>query len=147
MTEPVGEKIDAFSWAGIRDIVVLNPVKASSSRSRFDLAHECGHLVMHRGMETGTPEREDQANRFAAAFLLPRAGFAREYGHRPRLSWGHLRDLKKRWGVSLAALVRRAYDLRLIGAREYQRAYKNSFQHGGISMEEMILPVVTLTPK
>jgi len=30
---------------------------------------------------------------------------------------------------------------------EYQRAYKNSFQHGGISMEEMILPVVTLTPK
>ncbi len=30
---------------------------------------------------------------------------------------------------------------------EYQRAYKNSFQHGGISMEEMILPVVTLTTK
>jgi hypothetical protein len=25
--------------------------------------------------------------------------------------------------------------------------YKDSFQHGGISMEEMILPVVKLTPK
>ncbi len=30
---------------------------------------------------------------------------------------------------------------------EYERHYKDSFQHGGISMEEMILPCVTLTPK
>ncbi|NIM99755.1 MAG: response regulator [candidate division Zixibacteria bacterium] len=30
---------------------------------------------------------------------------------------------------------------------EYEREYKNSFQHGGISLEEMILPVVTMTPR
>jgi CheY-like chemotaxis protein len=30
---------------------------------------------------------------------------------------------------------------------EYEREYRNSFQHGGISLEEMILPVVTLRPK
>ena len=30
---------------------------------------------------------------------------------------------------------------------EYERQYKNSFQHGGISLEEMVLPVVTLRPK
>ena len=30
---------------------------------------------------------------------------------------------------------------------EYQRQYKDSFQHGGISLEEMILPVVTLEPR
>jgi DNA-binding response OmpR family regulator len=30
---------------------------------------------------------------------------------------------------------------------EYERHYRDSFQHGGISMEEMILPCVTLTPK
>jgi CheY-like chemotaxis protein len=30
---------------------------------------------------------------------------------------------------------------------EYERHYKHSFQHGGISMEEMILPCVTMTPK
>jgi len=30
---------------------------------------------------------------------------------------------------------------------EYDRHYRNSFQHGGISLEEMILPVVTLTPR
>ena len=31
--------------------------------------------------------------------------------------------------------------------REYQSRYKNSFLHGGISPEEMIVPVATLTPR
>ncbi|MGB2698124.1 MAG: response regulator [Candidatus Zixiibacteriota bacterium] len=30
---------------------------------------------------------------------------------------------------------------------EYRREYRNTFQHGGISLEEMILPVATLKPK
>jgi CheY-like chemotaxis protein len=30
---------------------------------------------------------------------------------------------------------------------EYQRQYRNSFQHGGISLEEMILPIVTMRPR
>lgn len=30
---------------------------------------------------------------------------------------------------------------------EFDRQYRNSFQHGGISLEEMILPVITLTPR
>jgi len=30
---------------------------------------------------------------------------------------------------------------------EYERQYHGSFQHGGVSMEEMILPLVTLRPK
>ena len=30
---------------------------------------------------------------------------------------------------------------------EFQRQYKDSFQHGGISLEEMILPVITLSPR
>jgi hypothetical protein len=30
---------------------------------------------------------------------------------------------------------------------KYLSQYRDSFQHGGISMEEMILPVITLDPK
>jgi DNA-binding response OmpR family regulator len=30
---------------------------------------------------------------------------------------------------------------------EYRRQYQNSFQHGGISLDEMILPILTLKPK
>jgi CheY-like chemotaxis protein len=31
--------------------------------------------------------------------------------------------------------------------REYERQYQDSFQHGGVSLEEMILPCLTATPK
>ena len=31
--------------------------------------------------------------------------------------------------------------------KEYQRQYRDSFQHGGISLEEMVLPVVILEPR
>ncbi len=31
--------------------------------------------------------------------------------------------------------------------REYEKAYDGSFQHGGVSLEEMILPCLTLTPR
>ncbi|MCK4856398.1 MAG: PglZ domain-containing protein, partial [candidate division Zixibacteria bacterium] len=30
---------------------------------------------------------------------------------------------------------------------EYSRQFQNSFQHGGISLDEMIIPVCTLTPR
>lgn len=115
------ERIDAFSRAATRDIIVLNTDKGSTSRTRYDCAHECGHLVMHRGLELGTPEREDEANYYAAALLLPRAAFIREFGYQPRAAISHLIQLKIRWRVSIAAIVRRAYDVQLIGAPEYRR--------------------------
>jgi len=116
------EKVDAFSRLGRRPIVVLNTDKGSASRSRFDAAHECGHLVLHGGMVTGDPEHENEADRFASALLMPRTGFVREF---PRSTeWPELFRCKKRWKVSVAAVVRRAYDLRLIDAIQYQRAYK-----------------------
>ena len=32
-------------------------------------------------------------------------------------------------------------------ANKYIRYYKNTFQHGGISMEEMMVPFIVLRPK
>lgn len=114
-------KVDAFSWAGHRPIVVRN-VGKGASRARFDLAHECGHLVMHAGVVTGSAETEGQADRFASAFLLPRAGFAREFPRSLRWNWPALFALKKRWGASVSAIARRAFDLGLVDAVQYRRA-------------------------
>lgn len=123
--EDLSEKIDAFSRAGARDLIVLNPVRRTASRARFDLAHELGHLILHRHADPDDVDREPEADKFASAFLLPRAGFVPDWGPAGmRLSWPRVFALKRRWGASAAAIVRRAYDLSLIGPAEYRRAYK-----------------------
>lgn len=115
--------VDAFSRDGSTAIVFLNQSVQSTSRWIFDIGHECGHLVMHSGVQTGTRETEDAADRFAGAFLLPRVAFAREFRTSP-FSWDHVFNLKKRWKASAAAIIRRAYALRLIDAVEYRQSFK-----------------------
>jgi Zn-dependent peptidase ImmA (M78 family)/transcriptional regulator with XRE-family HTH domain len=122
-------KIDAFSRAGERGVIVLNTDKGSTSRARHDKSHECGHLVMHGGLDHGSDEEEAQADRFASAFLMPRAAFSREL---PRPGLGRIRlealiPMKLRWRSSLAAIVRRAFDLRLIKPVQYQAAFKQYY--------------------
>ena len=123
-------KIDAFSRAGARGVVVRNTDTRIGSRLRFDLAHECGHLVMHAGQDASNPELEPAADAFAGAFLLPRQAFIAEFPRSAAPSWNSLRELKRRWGVSLSAIVRRARELRLIDALFYQRAYKQMSARG-----------------
>ncbi|MGI9069835.1 MAG: helix-turn-helix domain-containing protein [Bryobacteraceae bacterium] len=116
-------KVDAFSRYGGTCMIFLNQGVESTSRWIFDTAHECGHLVMHVGLQTGSIETEAASDRFASAFLMPRRAFAGEF--RPHsFSWQHVFALKRRWHVSAAAIVRRAYDLGLLGAVEYRQAYK-----------------------
>jgi Zn-dependent peptidase ImmA (M78 family)/transcriptional regulator with XRE-family HTH domain len=114
-------KIDAFSRGGKNPLIFLNRGAGTRpSRWNFDLAHECGHIVMHREVPTGSVATEREADRFASAFLLPANGFGREFRTR-QFSWQHLFELKQRWQVSLAAIVRRARDLDLISDDIYKR--------------------------
>lgn len=120
--EGISEKIDAFSVHRHRPLIIRNPAKESACRMRFDIAHECGHLVIHAGLHTGDKATEDEANRFASAFLLPRAAFIKEFPRSRRLSWQGIYELKLRWKVAASAIVRRAYDLGLIDAAQYRTA-------------------------
>lgn len=118
------EKVDAFSRFGRVTLIVFNTTKRSASRSLFDAGHELGHLILHQGIRTGTLETERQADWFSAAFLLPRKVFAREFPRMSQLDWPSLFELKRRWRVSVSAIIRRAYDLRLLDAVQYRQAYK-----------------------
>ncbi|MBI5173523.1 MAG: ImmA/IrrE family metallo-endopeptidase [Candidatus Melainabacteria bacterium] len=123
------KRVDAFSlWLRNRPFIFLNAEKGSASRSRFDAAHELGHLVMHSDCKPGDSVHEMQADRFASAFLLPRPSFITECPR--RLSWDHYLALKQRWGVSLQALIRRSFDLGCIGEHTYRRAYVQLNQKG-----------------
>ena len=117
------EKVDAFSRRGKTTIIFLNQTIESSSRWNFDIAHECGHIVMHQNVVTGDIETEAAADRFASAFLMPRRAFEREFSSKP-FSWSFVFELKRRWQTSAAAIIRRAYDLHLIDAVTYRRSYQ-----------------------
>jgi Zn-dependent peptidase ImmA (M78 family)/transcriptional regulator with XRE-family HTH domain len=119
----VSERVDALSIDRPRPMIIRSEAKPSACRLRFDLAHECGHLVMHKGVLTGDKITEDQANRFASAFLLPRSAFIHEFPRGRMLNWHGIFEMKLRWKVSASALLRRAYDLKILSADQYRTGY------------------------
>jgi Zn-dependent peptidase ImmA (M78 family) len=90
------------------------------------MAHELGHLLMHT-LPTEGQERE--ANEFASEFLCPGAEIGPELVGLKTSEFPRLLRLKQKWGVSVAALIRRARDLGIITDRQYR-----SFQ---ISLNQM----------
>lgn len=121
------ERIDAFALAiGRRPVMFLTNDKENHYvRSRLDASHELGHLVMHTGRGEQDRTVEVQAHRFAASFLYPAEIALTELPTRiDGAGWRQLAALKRKWGMSLAALVRRAKDLDVIGENEYRNAMK-----------------------
>jgi Zn-dependent peptidase ImmA (M78 family) len=115
--------VDAFSLPfEDRPVVVLGTDKNDRARSRFDGAHELGHLVMHGERVWGLKQVEDQAHQFAAAFLMPKQDIIYELPERP--DWNTLFNLKRRWQVSLAALLMRAKSLGRMGDAAYLTGVK-----------------------
>lgn len=131
-SEPGVAAIDAYSMhTAVRPIIVLNPVKDDYYRQRFDAAHELGHLIMHHDAEPGGKVSEEQANRFAAEFLMPadqiRSSLPASTSGR---SWKQLAELKEHWGVSLSALLYRARTLGVMGDVSYRNAMVRMSQNG-----------------
>ena len=111
-------ELDAVSqWPRDRAPLILLNSTARGDRSRFSLAHELGHLIMHREPGEGRTQ-ESQADRFAAEFLMPHEVILGEL--KPGIDIARLMDLKARWGVSMAALIRRATDLGVISEWQYR---------------------------
>ena len=123
------EQIEAFSfWSGDRPFVFLASDKKSAVRSRYDAAHELAHLVLHKWVhaeEIADPDRlaqiEHEADRFAAAFLLPAQSFPNEV-YVPRAS--AFLELKKRWKVSIQAMIYRCKDLGIFDEQQIINLYK-----------------------
>lgn len=121
---------DAGTESGLRAIpvIAIRP-GVSGDRQRFSLAHELGHLVVEYAQEVRRLDEdnrsalstqldvEEAANRFAAAFLVPRTAALRELGSsRQSLSIDELHLLKHKYGFSIQAWIRRAMDLSIIRA-------------------------------
>jgi Zn-dependent peptidase ImmA (M78 family) len=116
------EDMDAVSrWQGGRPYILLSGDEDSNPRKLFNLAHELGHLVLHTSVEVNSrilDRLENQANRFAGAFLMPRRTFAREVAN---TSIDYFITLKARWRIAVAAMVYRCKELGILNP--YQVKY------------------------
>jgi Zn-dependent peptidase ImmA (M78 family)/DNA-binding XRE family transcriptional regulator len=127
--EMEGENVEAFSfWNGSRPFIFMASEKEAGVRLRYDLAHELGHLILHRWIEQSELEDkatlkaiEGEADKFAGAFLLPSTSFPNEI-YTTRLD--AFVPLKERWKVSIQAMVYRCRDLDVIDSDQALNLYK-----------------------
>ncbi len=98
-----------FRVSGNPPIVLLNE-QHSADRMRYTLAHEIGHMIMHR-FPTATMEAE--ANEFASALLMPANDIVSSFRAR-RITLQLLAALKPEWKVAMQALLMRASSLNFL---------------------------------
>jgi Zn-dependent peptidase ImmA (M78 family)/transcriptional regulator with XRE-family HTH domain len=134
--------IDAFSvWAGFEDKrpVIIIAGEAPGDRLRFSIAHELGHLVMHQSIRGAMDTIEHEADQFAAELLMPAEQMQEEL--LPPVTINTLLELKERWGVSIQALIRRAYDLSIISERQYRYLCFQIGKQGMRTEEPIEIPI------
>jgi len=108
------EQVDGL-LASVNDvpIIVVNRYW-THERQRFTLAHELAHLCLENHIDDKLNE-EKACNRFAAAFLLPKKYLINILGkRRSNIELQELILIKRRFGVSVTAILIRSYELEII---------------------------------
>ncbi|MEO1772062.1 helix-turn-helix domain-containing protein [Candidatus Enterococcus ferrettii] len=128
----MGSHIDAYStWTKEeRPFIILGNIKKSSVRRNFDLAHELGHLLMHRLIDMDSLSKDEhkviekEANDFASYFLIPEEEFVEDFKQIKKKSnpYSYV-EMKMKYMVSIIALEYRAYKLGLLSYEENRYFY------------------------
>jgi Zn-dependent peptidase ImmA (M78 family)/transcriptional regulator with XRE-family HTH domain len=106
----------SFRAEGLPPLFFMNK-DVTGDRFRFSLAHELGHMVMHSAPDGDDEKMESEAHRFAAALLMPAAEI------KPYLVSAKIASLgrvKAFWKVSIKALIKRSYDIKVITQSQYK---------------------------
>ncbi|MFT0847307.1 ImmA/IrrE family metallo-endopeptidase [Actinomycetaceae bacterium L2_0104] len=143
---PVAASVDAYSAWDVGRPHIFVAQQKTPERARFDMAHELGHLILHkyRG-DAPQPGEEDEANAFASEFLIPRDSLHEYLRMNP--TFDELLKVKTAFAVSLFALVYAAHKkgrmsdwaYRMTCAELSERGFRNgepggmrSFEHSRI---------------
>lgn len=148
----VNNKIDAFSQRihvpghVYRYVIALAISNKPEQRLRFDMAHELGHILLHPWGERTDDllkeefnGREKQANMFASALLLPRDSFGEDVSLYPT-DLEYYKFLKKKWNMSMQAMMYRARQLDIISANQFQYLMRRVSKNGWRTKEPDDIP-------
>lgn len=134
------DQIDAYSSVYENSSqIMMNFSDGKAVRSRFNLAHELGHIVLHEFIDENEyyenhKEIESQANQFASSFLLPKESFVNEYFSS---DIPHLIRMKKRWKVSMQAITMRAKDIGIISTDSCNNIFRRISYAGYRTIEPL----------
>ncbi|MCA1604046.1 MAG: XRE family transcriptional regulator [Acidobacteria bacterium] len=110
-----------------RPYVLIGKDKGTCARWRHDAAHELGHILLHRNVDRRSLTRradlatiEDQAHRFAGAFLLPSTSFGEDFF---AASLDAMRTIKPKWKTSIGAMIMRARQIDLLSEETARRLW------------------------
>src|SRR5680860_97947 len=123
------------AWEDPLDVPVIGYFPgATGDRQRHTIAHELGHLIIHRDLvgavsASKAKQVEGEASRFASALLLPAPPLTAAL-RRNHVTLGTLLSLKSGWGVSIASLIMRAVDLGLIDDHKKTSLWKQMSVRG-----------------
>lgn len=122
--------------------VVLGNEKKSFARRQFSTAHELAHILLHgTNVDINTLSREEfreierEADKFAAEFLLPEDSFKKDLIYPTNLKF--YEELKKKWKVSIIAMMMRATDLGVITKNQLQYLIKQAYAKGYRNLEPL----------
>ena len=128
------DKVDAFSSMntinGNSYFVITTGDSGSFFRQQFSIAHEIGHWALHQNINPQELDKdeyktmENEANKFASIFLLPKESFGNELKTKIVDEVDTYYNLKRKWNVSMAAMIVRARDLNIINAEQETKLYK-----------------------
>lgn len=126
---------DAYSiWSQQGIPFIILGVNKTGVRRNFDLAHELGHLLLHRGVDFESldkfdlQKKESEANKFASDLLLPEKRF------KQAISDLHIENklsnpdsyisLKKKFNISIQAMEYRAFQLGMLTKGQHEYFYR-----------------------
>jgi Zn-dependent peptidase ImmA (M78 family) len=132
-----GHHFGVSYWGGIGEIALIGYFPGEQGdRDRFTMAHELGHLVLHT-FRPHCQDAEGEANRFAAALLVPRDRAITDISE--RLSLAGFARLKATWGLSIQALIMRGSALGLIGEVRKRSLFVQLSQQGWRKHEPVLV--------
>jgi Zn-dependent peptidase ImmA (M78 family)/DNA-binding XRE family transcriptional regulator len=121
-------------------VIIISP-DCPGDRLAMNVSHELGHLVLHKSsLGRLSPVLEKEAFAYGAELLMPEAGIRVDL--QPPISLTRIARLKPKWGVSIQALIRRAYDLNVISERQYRYLFMQLSSKGWRTTEP-----VPITPE
>jgi len=135
------EQIDGLSiWEyeiGLPPIIFVSN-RTPGDRLRFTLAHEYCHVLLHLHQPIPNVTCEDEADRFAAEFLMPTRDIQTDF--RGAITLQRIAQMKPYWKTSMASLIFKASSMGRLTDRQKVYLWQQMSKFGYRSQEPLPIP-------